>query len=147
LAVGDDSVTTDPGAAVPEPPLPAVETIGADRPLEPAHRKTLLEDARRALRKRNYSEAVQILTKLQRQPEFPGRAEVQEMLGLARERSGELAHAKAEYEEYLRRYPNGPAADRVRMRLRVLRAANAAERAGVRGGTLDEDHDWKISGG
>ena len=147
LAVGDDSVTTDPGAAVPEPPLPAVEPIGADRPLDPARRKALLNDARKALRKRNYSEAVPILTKLQRQPEFPERAEVQELLGLARERAGELAHAKAEYEEYLRRYPNGPAADRVRVRLRVLRAATAAERAGVRGGSRDEDHDWNISGG
>lgn len=32
------------------------------------------------------------------------------MLGLARERNGQLAHAKAEYEEYLREYPNGEGA-------------------------------------
>ena len=31
-----------------------------------------------------------------------------------RERAGQLAHAKAEYEEYLRRYPDGAAAARVR---------------------------------
>ena len=54
---------------------------------------------------RDYPKAVVVLTKLQRQPEFPQRAQMQELLGLARERSGQLAHAKAEYEEYLRRYP------------------------------------------
>ena len=52
---------------------------------------------------RDYPKALALLTKLQRQPEFPERARAQELLGLARERSGQLAHAKAEYEEYLRR--------------------------------------------
>jgi hypothetical protein len=42
------------------------------------------------------------------------------MLGLARERSSQLSQAKAEYQEYLRRYPGGPAAARIRNRLRVL---------------------------
>jgi hypothetical protein len=42
-----------------------------------------------------------------------------------------VAQAKAEYEEYLRRYPKGPAADRIRTRLRVLRAASVAGRSGT----------------
>ena len=130
LAVGDDSVTTDPNAAVPEPPLPPVEPIGADPAISQADRAKLFDDARKALRARHYPAAVEMLTKLQRQPEFPERAEVQELLGLARERAGEIAQAKAEYEEYLRRYPKGPAADRVRTRLRILRAATATNRSG-----------------
>jgi hypothetical protein len=147
LAVGDDSITNDPNAAIAEPPLPAVEPSGVDPPLDPKERNSLLAQARKALRARDYSIAVQILTKLQRQPEFPERADAQEMLGLARERSGDTTHAKAEYEEYLRQYPKGPAADRIRNRLRILRAASAAGRKGGFDTTGQADHGWKVSGG
>jgi hypothetical protein len=144
--VGDDSVTSDPNAVVAEPPLPPVEPMGIDPPLDPGERTALFKRARKALRDHDYSPAIQILTKLQRQPEFPERAEAQEMLGLARERSGQVAQAKAEYEEYLRRYPQGPAANRVRERLRMLRGAAATARTGgLNGG--DGDHGWKASGG
>jgi hypothetical protein len=147
LAVGDDSVTTDPNAAVPEPPLPPVEQMGTDPAITPAERRKLLESARRALRAHQYPETVQMLTKLQRQPEFPERAEVQELLGLTRERSGEIAQAKAEYEEYLRRYPHGSAADRVRTRLRMLRAATAIPRNAGLDSSSPTTHSWTISGG
>jgi hypothetical protein len=147
LAVGDDSVTTDPNAAVPEPPLPPVEAMGADSAMNPTERVKLFDDARKALRARQYPAAVEMLTKLQRQPEFPERAEVQELLGLARERAGEVAQAKAEYEEYLRRYPKGPAAERVRTRLRILRAATATSRSGGFDGSNEAGRGWNISGG
>jgi hypothetical protein len=147
LAVGDDSITNDPNAAFQEPPLPPVEQMGIDPPLDPAQLKSLLDQAHKAMRSRNYPQAVQVLTKLQRQPEFPERAEVQELLGLSRERSGEVAQAKAEYEEYLRRYPKGPAAERIRNRLRILRAASVAGRTGGFSNTEDADHGWKVSGG
>jgi hypothetical protein len=147
LAVGDDSITTDPRAAVPEPPLPPVEPMGADPAISHAERTKLLDGARKALRARHYPEAVEMLTKLQRQPEFPERSEVQELLGLTRERAGEIAQAKAEYEEYLRRYPKGPAADRVRTRLRILRAATTAGRSGGLSGFSGQGRGWNISGG
>jgi hypothetical protein len=147
LAVGDDSITTDPNAAVPEPPLPPVEPIGADPPMDAAERIKLLQDARKALHAQQYPETIEMLTKLQRQPEFPERAEVQELLGLTRERAGEIAQAKAEYEEYLRRYPKGPAADRVRIRLRVLRAATATGPTVGADTTSGEGRGWNVSGG
>jgi hypothetical protein len=147
LAVGDDSITTDPNAVAPEPPLPPVEPLGADPALSPEDRKKLLDSARQALRQHQYPEAVQMLTKLQRQPEFPERADVQELLGLTRERSGEIAQAKAEYEEYLRRYPKGAAADRVRTRLKILRAAAITPRNGGLEASPDGNHGWSISGG
>ena len=147
LAVGDDSVTTDPNSAAPEPPLPPVEPIGADPAMDPTERKQLFETAGQALRARQYPEAIEMFTKLQRQPEFPERAATQEMLGLARERAGEIAQAKAEYEEYLRRYPNGPAADRVRTRLRILRSATATERSAGLDSATEASHGWSISGG
>jgi hypothetical protein len=147
LAVGDDSITTDPNSAVPEPPLPPVEPMGADPAMDPTERKQLFDSASKALRTRQFPEAIEMFTKLQRQPEFSERAAAQEMLGLARERAGEIAQAKAEYEEYLRRYPNGPAADRVRTRLRILRSASAPERSAGLDSATEASHGWNVSGG
>ena len=105
----------------------------------------MMAEVRGAMSARDYPKALALLTKLQRQPEFPERAHAQELLGLARERSGQLAHAKAEYEEYLRRYPQGEAAERVAFRLRILRAAEAKARTG-RAGEGDTS-GWEVVGG
>lgn len=145
LAIGDDTATTDPNAVPSETSLPAVERIGSDPPLDPATIKAMLAQVRTSMAAHDYPQAIATLTKLQRQPEFPERAHVQELLGLARERSGQLAHAKAEYEEYLRRYPQGEAAERVALRLRTLRAATAAARGGVEG--TPNEAGWRVTGG
>ncbi|HTD10923.1 MAG TPA: SPOR domain-containing protein [Steroidobacteraceae bacterium] len=143
LAIGDDAVTSDPNAAV-VPALP-VERIGSDPPLAAEVLRTMLAEVRAAMAAHDYPRALALLTKLQRQPEFPDRARAQELLGLARERSGQLAHAKAEYEEYLRRYPQGEAAERVAFRLRILRAAEAKARTGRE--ASGEAQGWQVSGG
>jgi hypothetical protein len=148
LAIGDDTVTSDVNAVpapLAQPALPPVERIGSDPALPPEQQKQLLTDARAAMSARDYPKAIALLTKLQRQPEFPDRARAQELLGLARERSGQLAHAKAEYEEYLRRYPKGEAAERVAFRLKILRAAEAKARTGRAAGP--EELGWQVAGG
>ena len=142
LAIGDDAATTQGGGET----LPTVERIGSDPPLDPPSLAKLVADARAAMTARDYPKAIGLLTKLQRQPEFPQRAPMQELLGLARERSGQLAHAKAEYEEYLRRYPNGEAAERITRRLQVLRAASTQARTGTGGGARAAT-GWTVSGG
>jgi hypothetical protein len=143
LAIGDDSATT---SGVPAEVLPSVERIASDKALDPAALAKLLADAKAGMNARDYPKAITFLTRIQRQPEFPQRAAMQELLGLARERSGQLAHAKAEYEEYLRRYPTGEAADRVARRLQVLRAASLQGRTGTGGGDGGTG-GWNISGG
>ena len=145
LAIGDDAVTSDVNATAASVPLPPVERIGSDPPLPPAQLRQILADARAAMGARDYPRAIALLTKLQRQPEFPDRARAQELLGLARERSGQLAHAKAEYEEYLRRYPHGEAAERIAFRLKTLRDAEAKARTGREVGSDTER--WQASGG
>jgi len=102
LAIGDDAVTSDASATAIALSTVPVEHMGSDPPLPPEALKSMMQEARAAMDAHDYPKAIAILTKLQRQPEFPDRARAQEMLGLARERSGQLAHAKAEYEEYLR---------------------------------------------
>jgi tetratricopeptide (TPR) repeat protein len=100
-----------------------------DPPLPDDERARILRGARAALEKHQYPEAVDLLSRLLRQPEYPARIDAQELIGLVRERAGQLAQAKAEYEEYLRRYPNGPGAERVRNRLRSLIAAALAPKS------------------
>ena len=145
LAIGDDATTTaaEQAGALPES-LPPVERIGTDPPLAPEELRSLLVGARSALDQHDYPRAITLLTRLQRQPEFPERTRAQELLGLARERAGQLAHAKAEYEEYLRRYPQGEAAERVALRLKVLRAAEARARTGRE--APGEARGWELSG-
>jgi hypothetical protein len=145
LAIGDDAVTSEPLLSGGASPLPGVQPIGADAALDAATLKSMVADAEAALRARDYPKAITLLTKLQRQPEFPQRAHVQELLGLARERSGQLAHAKAEYEEYLSRYPDGEAAERVAHRLRILRAAADKPRTGA--GGVGPATGWTYNGG
>jgi tetratricopeptide (TPR) repeat protein len=116
-----------------------------DPPLPDDERVRILRDARTALEKHQYPEAVDQLTRLLRQPEYPARADAQELMGLVRERAGQLAQAKAEYEEYLRRYPNGPGAERVRVRLRTLIAASLAPKSIGELGAPSGNH-WTLAG-
>jgi hypothetical protein len=142
-------VDDEPAAAEVVLPPPAVlaPTVISDPALSAPELDALLGAARRALAKRELPRAIELLTKLTRQPEFPERARAQELLGLSRERAGQLAHAKAEYEEYLRRYPRGDAAARVRSRLRALAGARRVARDGTFLAGEDPDRRWRIDGG
>lgn len=93
-------------------------------------RSSKLEEGRRALAAGDYSKAVQLFTKILQQGGDEIARTAQELLGVARERNGQLAHAKAAYEEYLRLYPDGEGASRVRQRLAVLMAAGSPKAAG-----------------
>ncbi|QWG24758.1 hypothetical protein KMZ93_07670 [Bradyrhizobium sediminis] len=75
------------------------------------------DEARSELRKNNPGGAIQLLTRILKYPENQYSAEAQELLGLARQKSGQSGEARAEYEDYLRRYPIGEGSERVRQRL------------------------------
>ncbi len=145
LAIDDEAPVQGDAVAVPPEVGPATVV---DAPLPAKERAELMDAARVATSRKDYAKAVELLTKLTRQPEFPQRARAQEMLGLVRERSGQLAHAKAEYTEYLRRYPQGEAASRIRQRLRLLASAGRTGRNGTLSGSDgDLDKAWRIDGG
>lgn len=144
LAIGDDDVVNAEEGSAATPVTPTrpgtAPTMTADD-VEATFRK-----AKSAFGHKDYAAAIPLLTRLLEQPEHPRRAQAQELLGLARERSRQIAHAKAEYEEYLRRYPEGPAVPRVRERLRALRLA-ARKSVGAWAGSADDDATWKVYGG
>ena len=103
---------------VPPPPRAAevAKTADAER---------LLEEARTALAAGDAARAIALLGAVLTRPNGESTAEARELLGVARERNGQLAHARAEYEAYLREHPDGEGAARVRQRLEALSTAQA----------------------
>jgi hypothetical protein len=95
----------------------------------PAKSTDLVGDGKKALTAKDYGRAVALFTKAVSEGDAAAKQEAQEYLGLARERAGQLAHAKAEYKTYLKLYPDGEGAARVKQRLDGVLAAqqDAAE--------------------
>jgi tetratricopeptide (TPR) repeat protein len=139
--VSDAPVAT----AVEQPETAAVSDETTAKALE------LMNEARRAMTVGELSRAVQIYTKVLQMPPNVHQPDAQEFLALARERNGQIAHAKAEYQRYLDVYPDEEGAERVEQRLAALlatagtRAPNAATgtAAPVRGGSSLTD-GWSI---
>ena len=143
LAVNDEQTDL---VAIEHAGVPSAAGNGpTDTPLPEDQRTQMLRDARAALAKRQYPEAVDLLSRLLRQPEFPERADAQELMGLVRERAGQLAQSKAEYEAYLQRYPDGKGAARVRARLQALAAASIAPKSTGEFGASPGSH-WTMAG-
>jgi hypothetical protein len=113
IAVTSDSAIDSDLAYAPDPTLAAIGLDEID---------TLMADARRAMVAGEVSRAVQLYTKVLRAPNHDRHAEAQELLGLAREKNGQTAHAKAEYQRYLALYPEADGAARVQQRLAALLA-------------------------
>ena len=84
-----------------------------------------MDEARAALKKHNFKGAMALLSKALSYPENEYSAEAQELLGLAHQKNGDLAAAKAQYEDYLRRYPGGEGSERVKQRLDGIVTASA----------------------
>ncbi|MHB8477473.1 MAG: SPOR domain-containing protein [Steroidobacteraceae bacterium] len=143
LAVNDEQ--TDLSAVEHAGVASTLSNRPTDPPLPDEERAQILREARVDLEKRKFPEAVDLLNRLLRQPEYPARAEAQELAGLVRERAGQLAQAKAEYEEYLRRYPDTPGAARVRGRLQALTAASIAPKSAGEFG-IAATNRWTMAG-
>jgi hypothetical protein len=89
----------------------------------------LTGEAETAIKASEHDRAIQLLTNALTRPNNVNSPRALELLGLTRERKGQNVHARAEYQEYLRRYPSGEAADRVRQRIAALEPAGATPQA------------------
>lgn len=106
--------SSEPPSALGSSPLPPSEApMGTTA-------KDLLDQGRAALTAGDNEKATGIFNRLLNLPPNSYSQEAQELVGLARERSGELRKAKIEYELYLKLYPEGEGATRVHQRLAVL---------------------------
>jgi hypothetical protein len=93
-------------------PAPVQEVLPVDERLT-----KMMDTIRRTMTAGEYSKAVRMLEALLEEPEHYYTQEAMELIGLARERNGQIAHAKAEYRAYLEKYPEGEDAERVEQRL------------------------------
>lgn len=120
---------------------PTLPPISAERLAD------LYGQVKHAMTAGDYDSAVKLCTKILQYPQHEYRRDTLELLGLARERKGQFAHAKAEYEEYLKLYPQGEASDRVRQRLSALVTARRPLKQKLRiARTRDQKSDWDIFG-
>ena len=87
--------------------------------------------------RKRLDEAIALLTTITAAQDYQHRVDAAELLGLARERKGQLAQAKSVYEDYLLRYPDSAAAPRIRQRLQALRTASLPGRRGSGAGSSD----------
>jgi len=113
------------GAASCDAPPPAADMAATDgeQPKTDADvsetEKNFLK-ARRAITQGDYGRAIQLLTTLAGAPAHSRSEDSQELLGIARERNQQFAHARAEYETYLAQYPESDGAARVQQRLAAI---------------------------
>lgn len=120
-----------------------------DESASPSKVESLMEEARKSMAAGEISRAVQIYTKVLQQPNHDRLAEAQEYLALAREKNGQHAHAKAEYQRYLSLYPDGEGAARVNQRLSALLAAGTPgtsnnPQAATSGTRVSRQNDWRL---
>jgi hypothetical protein len=156
----DTTVTRDEPARAPAAAGPGRATAirPKDRPAGQITESALkaaaasMDEARAAIKKSSFAVAIQLLAAVLSQPENEHSAEAQELLGVAYQKSGKIDEARSQYEDYLRRYPNGEGTERVRQRLdgiltaaggpsRQLRSARSERAASGSGATT-----WSLSG-
>ncbi|MCP4994979.1 MAG: hypothetical protein GY934_14520, partial [Gammaproteobacteria bacterium] len=110
---------------------------------------TIIAKAREIMKAGDYPKAVLYLTALLDGEESVYSQEARELLGLARERNGQIAHAKAEYRKYLEEYPEGEDAERVKQRLTGLITAAQKPKTPLRKQTRivrEEEASWDVYG-
>lgn len=116
-------------AAKPEPPraVPVVATAKLE-PLPADRVQTLMADAKASILHGDFDQSIRIYTRLLQQADGAGsshRHTAREFLGVAHQKNGQTALAKAEFEAYLSEFPDEPGAKRVAQRLASLAGATA----------------------
>lgn len=111
-----------------------------------------MDESRAAIKKAQYDVAIRKLRSVLKAPENSYSRQAQELLGTAYQRKGDNASARAQYEDYLARYPDDDDSHRVRQRLRgILTALGEAppklrEAKGSSSGSENGESRWAASG-
>jgi len=107
-----------------------------------------MEEARKAVIAKEYRHAIRIYTRLIEHRDNPSAQLALEYLGATRERNGQLAQAKAVYEHYLTRHPEGEGSARVRQRLAALITAPEQPKEKLRvAKRREQSAEWNLFGG
>jgi tetratricopeptide (TPR) repeat protein len=129
----------------------ASQKQGAGTVISSERLASLMQEARRNMTDKDYAGAIRIYTKILQSPDNEYSQDAREFLGLARERKGQLAHAKNVYREYLDRYPEGEGAERVKQRLAAVVTARKQPREKLRTTQTkardEQELEWDVFGG
>lgn len=147
LAIADETVSDDTPLVEPEGLNSVLDEEAGDSAIKDPQADELWTQARERFQKKDYAASVELLTKLLNRGSRKYRAATQELLGLAHERSSQLAHARADYEAFLREFPKDRRAPRVRRRLNALRTASLPGHKSTGSNDDEASQTWKYYGG
>jgi len=98
-----------------------------------------------ALVEKKFRNAISYFTKVTEIGTGNTKQQAWEYIGLAREKNGQIAHAKAEYKRYLKLYPSGIGHERVKQRLEGLLTAQLAPKRKLVSSKKDkEEESWEL---
>lgn len=104
VKLGEANASKPVAPGTPAPTAPSVDQQARD----------LLDQSRHAYEQQKPEDAIKLLNQLLDLPATVVTPDAQELLGMVRLSQGEQAKAQAEFESYLKQYPSGPGAERVK---------------------------------
>ncbi|MEN8206815.1 MAG: hypothetical protein ABFS24_12500 [Pseudomonadota bacterium] len=147
---GVTSTTVPEAMTKPSVPVASQEQ-GKGIIISPERLDSLMQEAREYMTEKDYAGAIRLYTKVLQYPDNKYSQDALEFLGLARERKGQLAHAKMVYRDYLERYPEGEGTERVKQRLAAVLTARKQPRDKLRTtqtrASPGQKSDWDVYGG
>lgn len=117
----------------------------ASSPRKEKEAKALMARANKAMKDKKYRLAAGLYTRIIGFKNTSQHKEAMEFLGLAREKNGQLIHARAEYRLYLKKYRKGEDSLRVRQRLLSLKTLLLKPRKRLKKGK-SKNSDWQFYG-
>jgi hypothetical protein len=129
-----------PDAEKPE----AAPALSAEKIEDMAH--AFLLDGQEAFEKGDYAKTINRMNRILSLPRNAQTMPAQALIGEAREKNGEIAKARAEYDLYLKLYPTSPEASRIKQRLAALPAVAAIRRPVARIVRDDKPAEWTVTG-
>jgi tetratricopeptide (TPR) repeat protein len=135
------SVTRPVSAAAITAAIPKQAALAGSASLTEKQLDSLMQRAKTDFKNKKYSSSIRYLNALIASGNHKYSREALELLGLARQRKGQTAHAVDTYEKYLALYPDADGSDRVRQRLAGLLTATKAPRKNIRMSTTEERND------
>ncbi|BBB26752.1 SPOR domain-containing protein [Amphritea japonica] len=107
----------------------------------------IMMQAEQSMIAQEYDRAIQLYTKILREPENLHSRQALEFTGVARERKGQQAQAKVAWDTYLEKYPEGADALRVRQRITAMITASETPATRTTRAARKEPSRWDVYGG
>ena len=102
-------------------------------------------DGQEAFGKADYAKTINRMNRILSLPGNTKTMPAQALIGEAREKNGEIAKARAEYDLYLKLYPGSPEAPRIKQRLVALPAAQSIRRPVARIVRDEKPAEWMVN--